>query len=179
MMTNLVSAGFLLLALVLQSAGIASLPDPWRLFPLVFVLGVIVLHERSLLLGASWIALSGIILELRGLGDGLAFAAIVAAATAVGLSLSVFAKRSFWALLGIGMGSVFGYVIARFVWLGSFALLTGSNLRLQAEMHEATATIFLAGLGLTFFGAYVRRFLRWSRDKFVSKGQLYDISFPQ
>lgn len=178
-MTNLLSAVFLLLSLVLQSAGLASLPDPWRLFPLTLVLGVIVLHERSLLLGASWIALSGCILELRGLGDGLAFAGIVAAGIAVGLSLSVFAKRSFWALLGIGAGSALGFVLARLLWIGGFALLAASDLHLQAELREASMTVVLAVLGLIFFGAYVRRFLRWSRDKFVSKGQLYDISFPQ
>lgn len=178
-MTNLISAGFLLFSLIVQSAMIASLPDPWRLFPLTLILGVIVLHERSLLLGVSWIALSGCILEIRGLGDGLAFAGFVAAATAAGLSLSVFAKRSFWAMVGIGAGSVVSYVLARLVWIAFVSVFTAEDLRLQTEIHDAVTTAVLALFGLLFFGAYVRRFLRWSRDKFVSKGQLYDISFPQ
>lgn len=179
MTVNIVYALLFLGTMVLQTAAVASLPEPYRLFPLALVIGVIVLHERSLVLGSLWIGVSGFILEARGLGEGLAFAGVVAAVAAVVLTLSVFAKRSFWALLGVGMSTAFVYVIARLLWLAVWAMFTQTQIGLGPLFKQGLTLMLLATIGVFIFGAYLRRLLRWTRDKFVSKGQFYDISLPQ
>lgn len=178
-MTYIVYACLLIVTLALQAGVVTSLPDPYRLFPLALVVGVIVLHERSLMLGALWIAASGFILEMRGLGDGLAFAGLVAAGVAVALTVSVFAKRSFWALLGIGIGTAIAYSLARLLWFVVLILFTRSEEDIADLFEQSLAMILMMIIGVILFGAYIRRFMRWSRNKFVSKGQLYDISLPQ
>jgi len=179
MITNALYAVLFIITLALQTGAVASLPEPYRLFPLALVMGVIVLHERSLVLGALWLSLSGFILEARGLGDGLAIAGIVASLAAITLALSVFVKRSFWALLGVGIGTAVTYVVARILWLFVWVIFTRTPVQFGSLIEQSVAVVLLAILGIFIFGAYIRRFLRWSRDKFVSKGQLYDISFPQ
>lgn len=179
MMGNVAYGLLFLLTMLLQTAAIPSLPPPLRLFPLALVIGVVVLHERSLLLGVLWIALAGVILEVRGLGEGLAVAAIVAAGSALALAIFVFAKRSFWALMGVGAGTVLAYVLARVIWLSIIAAFTERSLHVAELFQQGLLTVIVAVIGVFIFGAYIRRFLRWSRDKFVSKGQLYEISFPQ
>jgi hypothetical protein len=179
MMTNALYAVFFLVTMTLQTGVVASLPEPYRLFPLALVLGVIVLHERSLFLGTLWLAASGFVLEARGLGDGLAWAGLVAAAAAAALALSVFAKRSFWALLGIGGGTAVAYVSARLLWLLVWVAFTREQIHFGNLIEQSFILVGMAIFGVFVFGAYIRRFLRWSRDKFVSKGQLYDVSFPQ
>ena len=124
MITNALYAVLFIITLALQTGAVASLPEPYRLFPLALVMGVIVLHERSLVLGALWLSLSGFILEARGLGDGLAIAGIVASLAAITLALSVFVKRSFWALLGVGIGTAVTYVVARILWLFVWVIFT-------------------------------------------------------
>ena len=178
-MTNFVYGLLFLLTMMLQTGAVASLPAPYRLFPLGLVVGVILLHERSMLLGVLWIVASGFLLEIRGLGDGLAFAAMVAAATATLLALSVFATRSFWALLGIAAGTAVMYVVARLLWFAGVVVLTPEQIHFSVLIEQGLTTILLMMIGAILFGAYIRRFLRWSRDRFVSKGQLYDISLPQ
>jgi hypothetical protein len=130
-------------------------------------------------MGALWIAVSGLVLEARGLGDGLAVASLAAAAMAVTLTLSVFAKRSFWALLGVGGGTAVAYVSARLVWLLVWVAFSQQQVHFGALIKQSVTLVLMAVLGVFLFGAYIRRFLKWSRDKFVSKGQVYDISFPQ
>lgn len=179
MIGNILYAIAFLLAIVVQTAGVTSLPLPLQLFPLALVLGIIILHERSLLLGTIWIALSGVVLQILGLGDGLAIASGAAALAAAGLALSIFAKRSFLALLGVSGGSALVYVTTRILWLGLVAVFTDRSIDINALLHQASLIVFQAVLGVFVFGAYIRRFARWSRDKFVSKAQLYDVSFPQ
>lgn len=179
MMTNALYGLMFLITLACQTTVIASWPEPWRFFPLALVIGVIILHERSLVLGAIWIGFSGVVLEWRGLGDGLAIAGLAAAGVGSALALSVFAKRSFWALLGVGGGSALAYVTARFLWLGTLVAVSPYQLTLTRLFEQSLSVVIMAVFGVVIFGAYLRRFLRWSRDKFVSKGQLYDISFPQ
>ena len=179
MMTNIIYAIMFMLTMAVQTGAIASLPEPLRFFPLALVIGVIVLHERSLSLGAAWIVIAGVILEARGLSDGAAIASLVAAVVAVVLAVLVFAKRSFWALLGVGGGTAIAYVVARLGWLTLGLVFTRQSLHLGQIAEQSVTIVLMALLGMVVFGAYIRRFLRWSRDKFVSKGQLYDVSFPQ
>jgi hypothetical protein len=178
MITNLFLAGLFLLSLMLQTGLVASAPSPLHLFPLLLVAGVILLHERSLVLGVLWIATAGITLEALGLGDGLAFAGLVASAAAAGLALLLFAKRSFWALLGVGSGTIGVFLVARLLWLAVLSAFTTHAFAFGSLVSQSLTTFWLGILGIFLFGAYIRRFLRWSRDKFVRKGQTYDISFP-
>jgi hypothetical protein len=178
MISNIFFALLFLLSVVLQAALVASVPAPWHLFPLVLVLGVILLHERSLALGLLWIAASGLVLEARGLGDGLAAASLVATVAAAGLATVLFAKRSFWALLGVGAGTLAAFLLARIGWVAGLSLFTGGRLALGPLVGQSVTTFWLGIVGIFVFGAYLRRFIRWSRDKFVRPGKTYDISFP-
>jgi uncharacterized membrane protein len=64
-------------------------------------------------------------------------------------------------------------------WLTLWLVFTRQSLHLGQIAEQSVTVVLMALLGMVVFGAYIRRFLRWSRDKFVSKGQLYDVSFPQ
>jgi hypothetical protein len=155
---------------------ISVLPAPLRFFPLSLVAGVIVLHERSLFIGATWIALSGIVYELWGLGAGDLVASCVAAVVAVLLATLVFAKRSFWALLGIGLGTVTSFVVARWLWLAVWAIFSLQTFHLQSVLTDGLTTLWTAVIGTFVFGAYVRRFATWFRVRFVRREPDYEVA---
>lgn len=176
MTRQLVYACLCIFMIALQASAITSLPEPLRYFPLTLVTGVIILHERSLLTGAVWIFLAGLILEAWGLGVGLTFASLLAAIAAAVLAVFVFAKRSFWALMGVGTGTVVTYVIGRWVWLVGSAALSPKIVNPSHVLTEGLTTIVLAILGTFVFGAYARRFVRWFRDKFMRRLPDYDVA---
>lgn len=177
-MNLLYGLGFILV-LTLQTGAVASLPEPWRFFPLGLIVGVVLLHERSVVLGAVWLSMFGLVLEVRGLGAGLGFAGVCSAAIASALVIGVFAKRSFWALLSVAGITAITFVLARLVWLGGLSILTEQTFGLGELFKQGLSTVLMAIIGIVIFGAYLRRLIKWSRDKFVRKGQLYDISLPQ
>ncbi len=177
-MPIIVYACAFVLTMSLETAVIASLPEPWRLLPLALVFGILILQERSLVLGAVWIALSGVVLEARGLGHGLAFAGLVAASVGVLLATFLFAKKSFWALLGMSIGTAVTYVIARAIWLSLwFGFKHPEGVGYGLFSHSLTM-VMLTIFGVVVCGLYLRRLLRFTHDRFVRKGTTYDISFP-
>lgn len=168
-----------LLTVVLQATLIASWPDPLKFFPLTLIAGVIILHERSVLFGTVWISLSAAYLEWHGLGDGYFIAGLVASLTGAGLVLLVFSKRSVWALLGVAVSCATAFVLARVMWLTTLAAITERPAASASELASFSVwTIFLTGFGVFIFGVYIRRFLRWSKAKFMSRGRLYEVSLP-
>ena len=179
MITSGLYSLLLIITLAVQAGLIASLPLPFRLFPLAMVVGIILLHERSVVLGAVWLLMTGVVLEARGLGGGLAIAGATSALVAVLLVNFVFAKRSFWALLGIAAGTSLSFVLARWSWLLLMSMITDQTIQFDHLVRQGLTMVALTVAGVFIFGMYIRRFIRWSRNKFVSKEQLYDISFPQ
>lgn len=169
-------AGAFFLAVVVQVSVISVLPGVLRLFPLALVSGVIVLHERSLFVGAVWIAMSGFVIELWGLGAGYTLASVVAASVAVILATLVFAKRSFWALLGIGFGAAAGFAVARWLWFAVWAMFSAKQIALLAVLSDGWGIVWTATLGTFVFGAYVRRFAHWFRGRFVRREPEYEVA---
>ncbi len=166
------------ITLTVQTTAVASLSAPLQFFPLALVVGLIVLHERSLSLGVTWIVVSGLILEARGLGSGLGVASCVAGCVAAFLATFIFAQRSFWALLGVAGGSAIAYVLARILWLAMSGVFTGSKLPFGEIAENSLQIVAMIVAGVFVFGAYIRRLIRSMHDRFVSKGQIYEISFP-
>ncbi len=162
--------------LLIQTGFIHSLPDPWRLFPLFLISGVILLHERSWPLGALWIVMGGIILESRGLGAGLALASAVAAVAATFLVTGVFAKRSGFALIGVMVGTVTAFWLSRFILLFLFNVFTTASHDLASLLGQGIITLLFAVIGSVLLGTFVRRFTRWSRLWFVRRPDIYDPS---
>lgn len=174
MMASLAYAAIFLLALIFQLGFVASLPPPWGYFPLMLVIGIIVLQERSVMFGVLWLVTAGLIQEFLGLGPGVFFASLVAAGVATALALLFFAKRSFWALLGVGAGTALAYLSARLIWLIGLQAFISTEVYFTGMLAQGWHTFWLAMLGIFVFGAYLRRLIRWSRHKFVRKDQVYD-----
>lgn len=162
--------------LLIQTGFIHSLPDPWRLFPLSLISGVIVLHERSWPLGVLWIAASGIMFESRGLGPGLALASCIAAVVAAFLVTGVFAKRSWFALVGVMVGTVVTFWFSRFSILLLLNIFTPAQYHLGLFLRQGVTTMVFAVIGIVVLGTFVRRFTRWSRWWFVRQPDIYDPS---
>ncbi len=172
-----------LVTLTFQVTVMASLPEPFRLLSLPLILGIIILHERSLVLGSLWLAVFGLILEFQGLGSGYAFAGLVSAVSALGLAVSVFAKRSLWALLGLAGTTTSIYILSRWLWLVFVGLITNKTLSFNhvgVNLEQGLISISLSVLAVFIFGAYIRRLAKWFGTRFVTQNKPeYEISLPK
>ena len=175
-MTSFISGLGFALALMVQVALIASLPAPWRFFPLLLICGIILLYERLLVIGCIWLVFQGLILELFGLGHGYVVASGATAAVGVGLVEYLFAKRSFWAMLGVALGCTLTFILVRTVWLVIFDLLLRQTGHVSSIFSSDLWVLGFAVSGVFIFGAYIQRSLAWLKRKFMSRGRFYEIS---
>ncbi len=126
---------------------IPSLPAPFAYTPLMLILGVIVLHRVSIAHGVVWLLLSGV-LFLHGDNMPLHTMSYIAAAI-VGafFAARTFAKRSVYALLGLG--TIVGGVFIATSWLGNaVTLFFGRDDVVRLSAHEAQSTFILLLVGL-------------------------------
>lgn len=88
---------------------IPSLPVPFAYTPLLLAGGIVVMNRVRVSDGALWIVLSGIVLSMYDVAHGRGFSTVCAAIAGMVLAERVFAKRSVYALLGLGAttGGVF------------------------------------------------------------------------
>lgn len=93
---------FLLTSLTAMTI-VPSLPLPLAYTPLILITGLLVMHRVGVGPGIAWIVVGALILEVRGITPGHILPLTVAAGIAFMLVERVFATRSVYALLGLGL----------------------------------------------------------------------------
>lgn len=179
MITNALYGLLLLVALAFQTSVLTSLTDPYRLFPLTLVIGIVIMYERSLILGGIWIIMAGGILDARGLGEGLLVSSVVATLVSAGLIYFVLSKRSFWSLFGVGGGVALAYVVTKLIWSAGLAAFTHERFDLSSSLRQGLMIGVMITLGVFALGVIRRRLLTWSQQRFMRKENLYAISLPE
>lgn len=102
-------------ASLLAATAVPSLPVPFAYLPLMLMCGILVMNRVNVIHGAIWLVLSGVVLGVLGTAPERLLAYIVTAAVGLVLADRVFAKRSVYALLGLGVSM--GVVFVLWEWL--------------------------------------------------------------
>lgn len=151
---------------LLAATAVPSLPVPLAFFPLMLGGGILVMNRVNVLHGALWLALSGIVLGVIGTAPGRLSAYIVTAAVGLVLADRVFAKRSVYALLGLGVSM--GTVFVLWEWLHRLlGRILGNEHAVGMSAGEGwwTLLLLLGGLYAGFVIAVVLR--RWVGKRFL------------
>lgn len=151
---------------LLATTAVPSLPLPFALFPLMLMSGILVMHRLGVVHGAVWLVLAGVVLELVGTAPGRVVAYGLAAIVGVVATERVFAKRSVYALLGLGFTTGAAFVL--YAWAQQ---LIGSWLnRARTEgmsFIEAIWTLALLTVGLYIGFTFAVVLRRWFEKTFV------------
>ncbi len=91
---------------VIETSLLQPLPRPFSLVPLVFVVGVVLLHRVGIIEGVVWFILTGLLGLLFGFNEPFFWHAFILAGIGAFLTKQTFAHRSLYALLALG-GSLF------------------------------------------------------------------------
>lgn len=142
--------GFIL-ASIFATTVVPSLPEPLVFFPLLLVIGIVVMNRVDVVQGAVWLVLSGAVLSATGTMPGRFFATLLATAMSVVLAERVFAKRSVYALLGLGATTGAVYVLVELV-RRSIARAFGDENAVGMDANEAwwTWLLLLCGVYASF-----------------------------
>lgn len=92
-----------ILSVLLQVSFVQTLGYPLELFPLHFVLGILVLHRANVELGILWFVFSAFALSLTGFNTHVWWAYILIAPIGGFFALKLFVSRSVYALEGFGL----------------------------------------------------------------------------
>lgn len=132
---------------IFSATALPSFPVPLAYTPLLLIVGVMVLHRIGIVQGMIWLVLSGTLLLY---GDGMPMRTLAYIASAViGAFFAgrTFAKRSVYALLGLGL--IVGLVFIATLWfVNATTLFFGQQSIVQLSGYEARWTIFLLEAGL-------------------------------
>ena len=105
---------FLFIIVLIQAGTQSALPEPFRSFSLILLIGVLIFHFIRPSTGAVWIIVGAIFFDIFSAPGFLVFPGLVCAA-AGGLILSrhVFMNRSLYAMMGLGISMSFiNYLIS-------------------------------------------------------------------
>lgn len=100
-----------ILASIIATTAMHSLPEPLVFLPLMLAGGIVVMNRIGVVQGALWLVLSSIVLASAGTLPGRLVTTLIATAMGVILAERVFAKRSVYALLGLGATTGAVYVV--------------------------------------------------------------------
>lgn len=161
----LLAVGFICASLLAVTA-VPSLPVPFAYLPLMLMCGILVMNRVSVIHGAIWLVLSGGVLGLTGTAPERLLAYVATAAVGLMLADRVFAKRSVYALLGLGvtMGAVF--VLWEWLHHGISHLLNPERVvGMTAGEAWWTLLLLLSGLHVGFMVAVTLR--HWVGKRFL------------
>ncbi|MEK7459011.1 MAG: hypothetical protein AAB663_01250 [Patescibacteria group bacterium] len=100
-----------ILASIIATTAIPSLPEPFVFLPIMLAGGIVVMNRIGVVQGTLWLVLSSVVLATAGTSSGRVVTTLIATAVGVVLAERVFAKRSVYALLGLGATTGAVYVV--------------------------------------------------------------------
>ncbi|MBI1908026.1 hypothetical protein HYS28_01235 [Candidatus Uhrbacteria bacterium] len=162
----LLTALFLVTAVV-AFAGVPSLPYPLAVFPLMLVTGLLVMHRVGVGPGVAWLVIGALVLEVRGITPGWCIPVIATAFLAALLVERVFATRSVYALLGLGLVSGLS-AVSLFLALSLLrTAIQGAGPTFGRLLHEGAWTFILLLAGLYVGFVTIVTFRSWVQRTFV------------
>lgn len=159
------AVGFIITSLLATTA-VPSLPVPFAYLPLMLGGGILVMNRVNVVHGALWLVLSGVVLQAAGTAPGRLVGYAIAALVGYVLAERVFAKRSVYALIGLGLTTGAAFVIFESghhivaAWLNR-ASDVGMTLR------EAAWTLLLLVLALYVGFVLAVELRRWVEKTFI------------
>lgn len=150
----------------LEMSLVQSFPLPYAVMPVMLIAGIIVLHRVDLVLGIAWLVMMSVLADPWGEGATTVVPFLAAAVAAVPLEQRIFANRSVYALLGMGLSLQFVVVLTAVIMAAAHGLWSDTALFghgfLTARIYE---TIMLL-LGLYGGAAAFWRLSQWARRTF-------------
>ena len=156
MKTALYIATFFI-SVLLQANFLTSLPGIYASTPLHFGLGILMMHRAGFVYGFTWFAASAFLFALALPSSGINFAYLVVAVIGTLLMHRVFANRSYYALVGLGLSC-----FLMFYPINSFP-----SVSITEGLYGLGFTI--ASLSMGFFAA--RQFERITNNLFIIRGR--------
>lgn len=146
---------------------VPSLPIPFVYTPLMLMTGLLVMHRIGVSPGVAWIVLGALMLEARGITPGWLFPMCMSALLAALLVERVFATRSVYALLGLGLvtgvAAVVLYSIAKLIG----GIVSGTPVAFGALLREDVWTLLLLLAGLYIGFTTIVTVREWLQRLFV------------
>ncbi|PIQ67800.1 hypothetical protein COY25_01550 [Candidatus Uhrbacteria bacterium CG_4_10_14_0_2_um_filter_41_7] len=153
MLNNIFTAFIFILTAMFEVSFLHTLPFPYFIIPLHFLIGVIVMHRADPVLGAVWFAISGFFLSWVGFNEANSLTYIAVGAIGYFLTFKVFANRSVYALIGLGFSMYFIFTILNLIIL-SFS----DNFNRSDFLHQQFVALFFLVFGL-YFGFIIARYI--------------------
>ena len=157
--------GFILASLLAGTA-VPSLPVPFAYLPLMLMCGILVMNRVNVVHGALWLVLSGVVLGATGIAPGRLLAYIATAIAAFVLAERVFAKRSVYALIGLGASAGLVFVCVELLHRLVSNLLNSKRV-VGMSAGEALWTLMLLLIGLYVGFVVTVMVRRWIGRRFL------------
>ncbi len=130
-MIGVLFAFLFIVSSVIEASFIHTLPFPFFLFPLTFIIGILIIHRGQLALGVTWFIILGPTISWIGFDEAKIWPYIVVATLAIPLSKRVFVQRSVYAMEGLGILLFLSFAVVNIpfsyagsIWEASAAHLT-------------------------------------------------------
>lgn len=145
MMKFLISMAIFIVLVVIQTGFIASLPAPLLLTPLLLAVSVYLIQHHGLYVGAYWLALYGVWLDIFGVGtapvETLAYT--LAAVAALWGSRRFFSNRSVYGILACGLAAELIITLVHAITISLVWFKTPASAAWTAFFASAAWTVFL------------------------------------
>lgn len=145
---------------------VPSLPFPLLYTPLVMITGLLVLQRQGVVVGVAWLVLGSLLLAVDNVAPQILLPSLIATAVAAIFATRVFATRSVYALMGLGLVTGLAFCLSA---LGGSLLkiLFSPNFLPASLLPNLLATFILLQVGL-YLGFVVSTSLRsWTLRTFV------------
>lgn len=158
MLNDFLLAMLFCLSALVQVSLVASLNSSLALFPLHFIIGIVVLHRSGITAGSLWFVSSALFLPLIGFRGGVWFSYFCVAILGIMLSKKIFTNRSVYALEGLGivlfclftlLNLIFGLLIPAWYNLPS----------LGTYLHEQVTALLFVIVGL-YLGFIISKYVK-------------------
>lgn len=140
-------ASFLLTSFTAMTV-VPSLPLPLAHIPLILITGLLVMHRVGVGPGVAWIVTGALILEVRGITPGYILPLTASAGIAFILVERVFATRSVYALLGLGLVTGLVSAVVYLIVQLLKGIIYDSPVALGALVQQSISTLVLLQIGL-------------------------------
>lgn len=154
---------------IVQVSFINSLGFPLFLFPLHFILGLLIFHRTKPELGVAWFIFSAFTLPLFGFDQFAAWSYILLAVLGVFFTRKLFTTRSLYALLGFGVSMFVIFILANILDHSAKQLFsTVAQPAIISFKNFGLSLVFLIG-GLYIAYVFSRFLERIAREVFLIK----------
>lgn len=153
-------------AKMIEESIIQSLPLPYASLPIMVIFGLLVMHRVHQYVGVTWFVLVAITAHPWGFGGTAVLPFLVGAMIAIPLQQKIFAHRSVYALLGLGLGVYVSMVVTAYLVTGFHAIWSDEPWLPEQFFQQRIAEGIMLIIGLYIGDEIARRLGGWGRRTF-------------